>query len=299
MKHILIGITLCLLLSPVLSSTLEQSKKNANELEIIINKSKHGDSGAQLLYGLALMEGRYGLNPDPKSAVIWFKNSANDNNHYAQLMLANCYSQGKGVEKSIKKAVKWWSKSAHGGNALAQYNLGNAYLQGTGIQHDDVKAIKWLTSSAKSGNSQAQFAIGKMYHDGYVVAQNHEIAKDWLTRAASNGHIDAINLLGAIHSIYKDMTLVSQHSLDTILKKATQGDPESQYELAMHYKQGAYDDKQSANPDKALFWLEKSAKNGHLMAMKSLATIYSQGWLSIKKDKQKALYWQQHSLGQH
>ncbi len=40
-----------------------------SELEMIRSEANSGDAGAELLYGLALLEGRYGLKPDQREAM--------------------------------------------------------------------------------------------------------------------------------------------------------------------------------------------------------------------------------------
>ena len=295
MKNKLIPIVFFYLISSVCSAT----PADDYELKIIKHESVSGDSGAQLLYGLALLEGRYALKPDYPAAVKWLKKSAQAGNHYAQLVLANCYAEGKGVEKNPQQAVQWWQKSADGDNAKAQYHLGQAYLDGLGVKHDAKKAIDWLTLSAEAGNAHAQYLIGKMYHEGYVVAQNHKFAKNWLSRAASNGHTDAINLLGIIDTIYESGTIVHYDSIDALKENANKGDPDAQYELGLHYKNGSYNDSHKPEVERALFWLNKAAANGNLRAMKALSVIYAEGFDGIAKDSEKAADWLTRSKGRN
>ena len=283
------------LLSAILFNTAFASHADELELKMIRHESQEGDPGAQMLYGLAYLEGRYGLKVNPEKAVSWLKLSANAGNSYSQLLLGNCYVHGNGVNKDPGQAAQWWEKSADSGNAKAQYHLGEAFLHGTGVKQNNEKAIDWLTKSAEAGNHEAQYLIGKMYHEGFVVAQDHELAKDWLSRAASNGHTGAINLLAIINSMVKYTTMVSQQSYDVLAAKAKQGDPHAQYELGLRYKTGALD--VIADPGKSLYWLTKAADNGNLQAMKTLSDIYSQGLLNVKKDPEKAAFWLGRSSG--
>jgi TPR repeat protein len=286
MNKIIMASLLCLAFSVCHADT-----DSKDELAMIKHEAENGDSGAEMLYGLAYYEGRYGLKMDYSAAVKWLKLSAADDNYYAQLILGNCYAEGKGVTQNMEQAVSWWQRSAEGGNAKAQYYLGKAYLDGSGVKHDAQKAIDWLTQSAESGNQDAQFLIGKMYHEGYVVAQDQELTRDWLTRAADNGHTDAINLLGIINTIYKESTMVRQDSIEALTEKAKQGDPGAEYELGVDYESGAYSEDAGPNPKQALYWLNMAANNGNLHAMKTLAEIYSGGLLGVKKDQKKADEW--------
>lgn len=265
------------------------------ELKMIRHEAREGDPGAELLYGLALLEGRYDLKPDARTAVSWLRRSAQGGNSYAQLILGNCYAEGKGVKADPRQAVHWWRKAAQAGNSEAQSRLGKAYLEGTGVAHNDKRAIKWLEQAAENGNPHAQYLIGKMYHEGYIVVQDQTLAKDWLSRAAANGHTGAINLLALINTFVKSTTMVSRASYADLKEKAERGDPKAQYELGLRYKSGALD--VTADPVKAMYWLTRAAENGNLLAMKVLADIYAEGLPGIKKDARKSAYWREKSAG--
>ncbi|RMD70057.1 MAG: sel1 repeat family protein [Gammaproteobacteria bacterium] len=267
------------------------------ELKMIAQEAQNGDPGAELLYGLAFLEGRYGLKVDARKAVQWLERSAKDGNSYAQLVLGNCYAEGKGVKADPAEAVKWWRKAAEAGNSEAQYRLGKAYLDGFGVAKDDQRAVEWLKRAAANGNPRAEYLIGKMYHEGYILVQDQTLAKDWLSRAASHGYQNAINLLEVINVLLKSTTLESQASYAALKEKAEQGDPHAQYELALRYETGAFD--VNADPAKALYWLTQAAKNGNLLAMKHLADVYEKGLLGVKKDPQKAAYWRKKSMGKY
>jgi len=155
--------------------------------------------------------------------------------------------------------------------------------------------MKWLKQAADHGNADAQFLIGKLYHEGYVVAQDQQLARDWLGRAAASGHTEAINLLALIDTFLKATTLTAQESYSALKDRAEQGDPHAQYELGLRYENGAYD--VTADPEKALAWFRRAARNGNLLAMKKLGEIYAQGLLGVAKDPEKSRYWQQRSVG--
>lgn len=260
------------------------------ELKMIAQEAVDGDDGAQLLYGLAYLEGRYNLKPDAVKAVYWLRRSARAENAYAQMILGNCYAEGQGVEKNPEQAVKWWRRSGEKGNDKAQYLLGKAYLDGSGINKDTKQAIEWITLSAEQGNKDAQYLLGKIYYEGHHVATDKEAAKSWLSRAASQAHTGAINLLGIINTVIDSSTIVYQQSSEVLQNKAEQGDPQAEYELGLRYESGAWD----VNKDnkKALLWITKSANDGNPVAMKTLADIYQHGDLGLAIDSKKAAEWQ-------
>jgi len=281
---------ICLVISLGLS-TSGQTGEIPMELRMIAHQSQDGDAGAQLLYGLAYLNGRDGLKPDAAKAVYWLRRSARFGNPYAQLTLGNCYAEGRGVKKDLTQAVRWWREGSRNGNPQAQYLLGKAHLEGQGTTKDPVRAIYWLTKSAEQGNRDAQYLIGKMYYQGYQVAQDKVVGKDWLTRAAEQGHSDAINLLATLKGVLDVTTPVYQQSVDVLESMARQGNPQAEYELGLRYESGAWDVEQ--DDAKALEWITKAANDGNHRAMKTLADIYLHGDIGVTPDPAKAHEWEQ------
>ena len=107
----------------------------------------------------------------------------------------------------------------------------------------------------------------------------------------------AINLLALINTLVKTTTMVSRSAYTDLLEKAQAGDPQAQYELGLRYRSGALEDR--VDPDKAMYWLRRAADNGNLLAMKTLAEIYAEGWMNVKKDAARAAYWREKSAGRH
>jgi len=122
-------LTFCCLVSVVMDAKPAWSAGDTPvELQMIEHEAVDGDDGAQLLYGLAYLDGRDGLEPDAEKGVYWLRRSARAGNAYAQLMLGNCYADGRGVTKDPQQAVQWWGRSGARDNAQAQYLVGRAYL---------------------------------------------------------------------------------------------------------------------------------------------------------------------------
>jgi TPR repeat protein len=280
-------------LGAALASPPATAQEPPQELKMIAHQAVEGDAGAQLLYGLAYLEGRYHLQPDAKKAAYWLLRAARDGQPYAQMEMGKLYAAGTGVDKDPGHAVYWWRKAARAGNPEAQYRLGKARLEGFGVDKNPARAVHWLTKAGENGNADAQYLLGKMYHDGYAVAQDNELARDWLSRAAARGHSDAINLLAVVNDVLKYTTMVYQQSADVLKQKAAEGDPLAQYELGLRYESGAWD--VTKDNKKALHWLSEAAKNGNRHAMAALAHIYARGELGVKRDPQKAKYWQEKS----
>jgi len=266
-------------------------------LQMIEHEALDGDAGAQLLYGLAYLDGRDVLEPDAEKAVYWLRRSARIGNPYAQLVLGNCYADGKGIAKDPEQAVRWWREAGRNDNPQAQYLMGKAHLDGIGTGKDPTRAMYWLTKSAEQGNQDAQYLIGKMYYEGYSVAQDKVIAQDWLSRAAAQGHTGAINLLAVLKEMLDLTTRVYQQSADVLIGKARQGDPQAEYELGLRYESGAWDVNQDNK--QAMEWISKAANDGNHIAMKTLADIYRHGDLGLHADPDKAAEWKKRAETYH
>jgi Sel1 repeat len=64
-------------------------------------------------------------------------------NAVAQNELAIAYSEGLGVKPNQRTAVYWFRKSAEQGYAYGACNLGRHYGWGAGVRKDYVQALKW------------------------------------------------------------------------------------------------------------------------------------------------------------
>lgn len=260
-----------------------------SEIELIRQQAVKGDPGDQLLYGLAIIDGRYGLDPDIASGMSWIKRAADGGDNYAAMVLGKAYAQGKGVKKDPVKAVLWWRKAADGDNTEAKYHLAMAYMEGKGVAKDLQKAGSWLKQAADEGSADAQYQLGQMHSEGVVVEKDQDTAMEWLRRAADNGHLEAVHLLGVIESMVKAATPLTQESYNALHQRAIENDPHAQFELALRYENGSLD--VNADPAKALLWLTKAAENGNVLAMHRLARVYKNGDLGVSKDEAKHRYW--------
>jgi len=279
-------LTLATVINPVSAGKTESPVA----LRMLAHEAQDDDADAQLLYGLAYLEGRSGLKPDVKKAVYWLRRSARLGNAYAQLEMGKCFAAGTGVAKDPEHAVKWWRESGQNGNAQAQYLMGQAHLQGRGTDQDPVRAIYWLTKAAEKNNKDAQYELGKLYFEGYVVPQDKTIAQDWLTRAAEQGKPDAVNLLSMLKNTVDFATKIYQESAEVLISRAKKGDPQAEFELGLRYESGAWDVNQ--DNQKALTWITRAADDGNRVAMKTLADIYRQGDLGVTADRSKAEAWE-------
>ena len=63
-----------------------------------------------------------------KAAELWFK-AAEAGDAYAQVCIGVCYLEGEGVAEDVKTALEWFKKSAEQDSPEAHYELGMCYLR--------------------------------------------------------------------------------------------------------------------------------------------------------------------------
>lgn len=284
-------LTLCVLLvSALIPVTTTAATHNAQELASLRNAATDHDPGAQLLLGLAYLEGRYGLKPDGVRATHWLRRAAREDQPYAQLLMGTLHAQGRYLSKDLARAVYWWHRAAVNGNIEAKRHLGMAYLQGRGVKKDAHQAIHWLRRAAEAGDQEARFQLGRMYYEGYGVPSNKARARDWLGQAAAQGYSPAIELLDLFDKLGRSTTEVYHETADALIARAKHGDAEAEYELGLRYESGVWD--VLKNNHQALVWLKRAANHGNRHAMKALAHIYQVGKLGVKADPAQAKAWQ-------
>ena len=104
---------------------------------------------------------------------------AEEGNADAQVNLAKCYANGKGVEKSDEEANKWTAKAAEHGNADALTEMGNIYAMGLGVEENPVEAVKWYHKAAEKEHPIAMFNLAISYEYGRGIERNLQEAFKW------------------------------------------------------------------------------------------------------------------------
>lgn len=105
------------------------------------------------------------------SAVLVFKQFAEQGNARARLRLAVAYGRGMGVPLDAGKAKALMVQAAEGGEADACVLLGDQLLQNHENQADNRKqAYRWYLRAAVQGESKSLFMLGEAFALGRGVA---------------------------------------------------------------------------------------------------------------------------------
>lgn len=138
--------------------TPTHSKEKSTELEMYIKKAEQGDVHFQILTAQCYAEGD-GIEKSETEALYWYKKAAEQGNVFAQVNVGKRFFCGKGVEENKEEAIRWYRKAAEQGFDDAQRKMGEAYLRGEGTEQNEKEAIRWYEKAAKQGNKEAKTAL--------------------------------------------------------------------------------------------------------------------------------------------
>ena len=204
-----------------------------------------------------------------ESALDEFQLLAENDNPYAQLMLARMYNDGNGTEKNMNLHFKWINAAANNfyngimdqsedysleHANLAMYSLGYCYTMGLGTDQNFAKAFKWFKKSADNNHLNGMYAVAKMYYEGTGTEKNMEAS-----------------------FIYTKMRAESEKN----------NDPDAYNQLAFSYYDGIVT---SESKEDAFYWFTKAAEMGSITAMKYLVDMNILGEGVEKNDKDAFKY---------
>ena len=168
------------------SRGLSVGKDDAESIRWLVVSAQSGLPEAQVMLGIAYLEGMHGVLADEQKGLAWLEKAANGGNSMAQLVLGKWHDErpdGSGA----REALTWYGKAAEQGLGLAQYELGMIYAEGDGVSVNHKQAVSWYEKAAASGVVGAQYNLGIALRDGIGAPQNFVLAHMWLNVAGSSG----------------------------------------------------------------------------------------------------------------
>lgn len=260
-----------------------------------------------------------------KIAVFWYQNAAMKGHLDAQIKLALCYEEGRGVPQIKDEAKKWYKRAGGDGNEKARQKFISLKYDSE-IYKNVIKYRSLLLSKAEYGDSYSQFLLGE-----WLIShtRNPEYTREaifWYTRAAKNGNIEAMFKLGE----YYERNIDSSDAIKWYKKAAKEGNKRAQLKLAEAYLYGtmvgkdvkeslkwfeynggpisgadlckighsyAVGDTVSIDMVKAVSYYRRAADMGDVVAQYKLGIIYEKGkW--VEKDINAAKSWYKEAAAQ-
>jgi TPR repeat protein len=247
-----------------------------------------------------------------QEAFIWYKKAAELNHGTSQLILANMYQNGLGVEKDNIEAKKWfeeaiknnvenaeygfaefletngdktkavdlYKEASTNDSVLANYKLANIYLKDKNKKH---LAMDLFKKAAEKEHHPAQQKLASLYN----AKKDYKKAAFWYKKSADNGNIEAQYSLGVLYlkglGVEKDLDKATL----LFIQAASEGNTKAQYSLAIRYLKG---DGIEKNYYEAAKWLTRAAEKGHSNAAYSLSIRYKLGQ-GVEKSQAKRIFW--------
>jgi TPR repeat protein len=189
-----------------------------------------------------LLTAAFGQNT-PKSKLASVRERAERGEAIAQLMLAQMYSRGDGVERDIIEATGWYRKAAEGGDILSEDIIAMEYDEGNGgLERNLEEATKWYRRAAEHGDVAAQTLLASRYYYGHGASQDYAEAARWYSDAGRQGVSLSPSTQINIGWLFINGTggVPQDQSKGTywFRRAADQGDPEGQYLLGRMYFDG-------------------------------------------------------------
>ena len=187
------------------------------------------------------------------------------------------------AEKNYKEAVKWYREAAKKGLAEAQYHLGLCYETGTGVRKTKKSAVSWYQKAADQGHALAKDKLKDLQSDqnkaNEVSLQANDIINKYMT-ILSTGDPDECLRAGK----EADKTDFIDIAEKLYQKSAESGNVEAQYILGLFYKAGRsclsgpnIVREFEKDPEKAFYWFQKAADQGHGKACYEVAQCHEYG----------------------
>lgn len=219
---------------------------------------------------------------EPAIAAIIYFLAAKSGNVEANLLLARCYEDGRGVPKDLEEARRRYTIAADAGVTEAMIKLGEYDLKGIGGEEDRAAAVSWWEKAAAAGSGEAAYLLAVEYHHG--PRSNIALALKWYEKAAANHH-----------EVAKEEATKIHEKIDTVYESAYVAQTKGEYEQAFRLYTLAADLQHSGacyrlaqlyqdppagharDSRRAVKYYRAAAEQGHLGAIYSLGVCYSKG----------------------
>ena len=152
------------------------------------------------------------------------------------------------------------------------FKTGQKYFKGNGVEKNDAEAMRWFEKAAEMGHGQAQFNLGRCLCEGEGVEHDYYKAREWLLKARDQGYNTLAQ--GYIDTCDKEIAAVEyeqkqEKRREEKLRAAESGSPEAQFKLGCYYahRDTGFDSPFPEDMDKAAYWFERAAEQGHVEAM--------------------------------
>jgi TPR repeat protein len=217
------------------------------------------------LSGISATELETLVGGDPAEAARWLAAAARNGFVEAQLAYAQILLDGRGLARDPAAAFAWFSVAASAGSVEAVNMVGRCHELGWGVPADAAEAARHYRTAAERGLDWAQYNYANLLARGAGVAPDRGEAFAWYRRAARQGHAKAMNLVGRfLEEGWAGAPPNPAAAREWYRRAAEGGDFRGQFNHATALLQ-------QGRLDEAIPWFRRTAENGTLGVLRSLA----------------------------
>ncbi|GET02861.1 kinase-like domain-containing protein [Rhizophagus clarus] len=260
---------------------IDYNNDTEEAFELFSKAASNDCSIAQVYLAKCYNDGR-GVKQNKNKSFYWYQKAAENKSIVGQVYLGYCYEHGIGIKQNEKKSIYYYKKAADSGNMTAMLYLANCYRLGNGVEKDEIKAFKYYEFLASQKVSDAQYQLGNCYHNGVGTNKNKIQAKFWYERAASDGNIVAKDILKKHYNKQANENMLQMISF----KKMKQ--------FGLNYYGTILTKKHNT---KGVHYIQKAAESGYKIAQYKLGNVYKEGE-DTEKDERKAFEYYKKSAEQ-
>jgi TPR repeat protein len=190
----------------------------------------------------------------------------------AQTLLAELFSSGLGVPRSMDDAAFWYGQAAEGGDAAAQFKYGIMLLEGRYVKPDREKAEQLMKKAADAGNAFAQFNHAQILVSAKPGPSGILEALPYFEQAAESGVPDAQYALAQIYNTTAGVPEEKRALARGLMEKAARaGFDTAQLDYAIWLIDGIGGEKDYEN---GFRWMQVAANRGNVVAQNRMAVLH-------------------------
>lgn len=274
----------------VLAGLVDKTAENFKKAVFLftLRLAEQGHVVAQYNLASGYFEGRWDKK-DVIEGMKWLKKSAEGGNPVAQHHLGHEYIEGD--ELLQREGVRYLTASVAQGYAPAQVDLAKCYGESRGVKADVTMEINLLEKAMAQGSVITQVIAQVNLSKCLIKTGKVKEGLRLLKNAAAQNYRVAFEHLGLYYLRGEIVTRDVQKALNLLQKASMLNDINLQYELGLHYLKGR---KEGAVKDvkEGVKWLEKAGHGGDSYAQYELGMYYLEnGKEGAVKDLSVVIMW--------
>lgn len=196
---------------------------------------------------------------NPGLACNLFERAANLNAPEGMLLLADCFSDGRGRPQDFAEARRLYQGAGDRGMPRAWCAIGRQYFLGQGIAVDGSRGLALCRQGSSMGDGDADAEVGLRFLRGDGLVQSFSDAKPWLERAAQRGNGVAARELGEVYWTGKGVPRDRVVAVKYFEQAARAGDLDAAWRFARHRRDAIFTSAVTPTDRRgavdALYWL--------------------------------------------